>query len=105
MFHFLSNYLKRTILTPILHSTFFILSIRHSKYSSFPNDHDSHLLHAVHHQSEWLREADVTHVFGFFHGFEGIEDVFSEYAFIAIWVHGEVTHTERSEVLEEVGAL
>ena len=24
MFHFLNNYLKRTILTPILHSTFFI---------------------------------------------------------------------------------
>ena len=95
MFHFLSNYLKRTILTPILHF----------KYSSFPNDHDSHLLHAVHHQSEWLREADVTHIFGFFHGFEGIEDVFSEYAFIAIWVYGEVAHTERSEVLEEVGAL
>ena len=27
MFHFLSNYLKRIILTPILHSTFFILKI------------------------------------------------------------------------------
>ena len=28
MFHFLSNYLKRTILTPILHSSFYILHLK-----------------------------------------------------------------------------
>ena len=30
MFHFLSNYLKRIILTPILHSSFYILHFEDS---------------------------------------------------------------------------
>ena len=30
MFHFLSNYLKRIILTPILHSSFYILHLTDS---------------------------------------------------------------------------
>ena len=63
------------------------------------------LLLAVHHDAEGTVEADVAHKLGFLDGGHGVEDVLLQHAVAGIGVDGEVAHTERGEVLEEVGAL
>ena len=50
-------------------------------------------------------ESHVAHVFRFLHSRHGVEDILSEDAVVVIWIDGEISHTERSKVLEEVRSL
>ena len=36
------------------------------------------LLHAIHEDAEWTREADVAHIVGFFYGRHSVEDILAE---------------------------
>ena len=79
------------------------------------------LLQAVHHEGYGMRQAYMSYVFGFTHGGELVQYVTAQYlqfavavsrrvgdgiAFaVVVNVDGEVTYSERCEVLEEVRAL
>ena len=67
--------------------------------------HHAVLFLAVHHDFQRTIEADVTHKFGLFDGGHTVEDFLLQYAIAGVGINGEVTDTERGEVLEEVGAL
>ena len=63
------------------------------------------LLHAIHEDAEWAREADVAHIVGFFYGWHSVEDILAEDTIVGVAVYSEIAYTKRGEVLEEVSAL
>ena len=67
--------------------------------------HHSDLPFSVHHDFQWLVEADVADVLGFFHCRHLVEEVLTEDAVVVEGVDGEVADAEGGEVLEEVGSL
>ena len=67
--------------------------------------HDACLFFTVHHDFQGMVESHVPHVLRLLDGRHLVEQLFLEDAIAGIGVDGEIAHTKRGEVLEEVGAL
>ena len=76
----------------------FILVIR--------NQDCSFLLLSIHQYSHRMRKAHMAHILRLFYCRHRIQYLLvHETAFFGVGIYREVTHTERGEVLEEMGAL
>ena len=63
------------------------------------------MLLTIHHNLQRTLETDMAYILRFFNGRHTVEDILLENAVASIGVDGEITHSERGKVLEEMRSL